>query len=74
MRQTYKFEPISDGAQTRLHILTMMVSPSLPGFVRRTMLNMMMTKMLLSTSQSIAKYIAGEIDTEVGIPAAQVTA
>jgi len=74
MRQTIKLEPLSDGKRTRLHILTLMISPSLPSFVRRPMLNMVATKMLLSNAQLIAKHLSGESETEVGISAAQVTA
>jgi Protein of unknown function (DUF2652) len=74
MRQTCKFEPLSDGTKTRLHILTMMISPSLPRFVRRPMLNMIGNKMLLSNCQSIAKHIAGEMDPEMSTHTAQVAA
>ena len=74
LRQTIKFEPLSDGTKTRLHILTLMVSPSLPRFVRRSMLNMVMTKLLLSNAQLIAKHVSGESEPEVGISTAQATA
>ena len=74
MRQTLKFEPLSDGKKTRLQIFTMMISPSLPRFIRRSMLNMIMTKILISNAQSIANHIAREPDAEVGISAARVTA
>jgi hypothetical protein len=73
-RQTVKFEPLSDGKKTRLHILTKLISPSLPRFIKKPILNMMITKMMLSNCQSIAKHIAGEIDSEIGISAARATA
>jgi len=73
-RQTIKFEPLSDGTKTRLHILTLMISPSLPRFVKKPMLNIMMTKMLLSNSQSIAKHISGEMDADISISTARATA
>jgi len=74
LRQTIKFEQLSDGKKTRLHILTKMVSPSLPSIIKKPMLNMMATKMLLSDSQFIAKHISGEMDAEIGISTARATA
>ena len=74
MRQTYKLEPISDRAKTRLHILTVMIAPSLPRFIRRPMLKMMLSKMLLSHCQTVAKYIAQDMGAEINPIAAQVTA
>ena len=74
MRQTYKLEPSSDGTETRLYILTMMVSPSLPRFIRRPMLKMILSKMLLSHCQAVADYIAREMDTKTGAAVAQLAA
>ena len=72
MRQTYKLEPISGGSGTRLHILTVMSSPSLPSFIRKPMLKMMFSKMILAHCQDIAKYIAQE--TESGSTVAKMVA
>jgi class 3 adenylate cyclase len=74
MHQTYKLELISNGTKTRLHILTVMITPSLPRFIRRTMLKMMLSKMLLSHCQTVAKHIAQDMGAEINPIAAQVTA
>jgi hypothetical protein len=74
MRQTYKLEPIASGTGTRLHILTAMSSPSLPSFIRKPMLKMMFSKMILAHCQDIAKYIDQEMDSKAGVPVAQVAA
>lgn len=63
-RQTHKLELISAGTKTRLHILTLLISPSLPRFIRRPMLKMMLSKMLLSHCKAVASYIAEEMEME----------
>lgn len=73
-RQTYKLEPNSDGTKTRLHILSVMISPPIPRFIRRPMLKMVLTKMMLSTCQAIAKYIAQEMNVDAGASVAQLAA
>jgi hypothetical protein len=74
MRQTYKLEPNPDGTKTRLHILTMMISPPIPRFIRRLVLKMMFSKMQLSYCQAMAKYIAQDVDAEIGSHATQAAA
>ncbi|MBN1450702.1 MAG: DUF2652 domain-containing protein [Anaerolineales bacterium] len=74
MRQTYKLEPLSNGTETRLHCLVVMISPQLPRFIRRPMLKMMLSKMFLSHCQAIAKLIAQEMDVEIGAHTTQATA
>jgi hypothetical protein len=73
-RQTYKLEPIVDGTGTRLYILSLMVSPSIPRFIRRPMLKMMMNKMHIENCQTVAKYIAQETYTEISPLTSQVIA
>lgn len=63
MRQTYKLETVS-GAKTRLHVRLSMISPSLPRFIRRPILKLMLSKMYSSQCQDIAKFI--EREREVG--------
>jgi hypothetical protein len=60
----HKLEPISDGVKTRLHILTVMISPALPRLIRRPMLRMMLSKMLLTHCQAVANYIAQEMEVD----------
>ena len=74
MRHTYKLESISDGTGTRLKYFVLMISPSIPRFIRRPMLKMMMTKMSLSYCQAVVKYIAQEMETEGGATVAQLAA
>ena len=73
-RQTYKLEPIADRTGTRLHIMTMMVSPLIPRFIRRPMLKMMMTKIHITNCQSIAKHVAQETDTDISPHVSQAVA
>jgi len=69
MRQTYRLEPLSDGNQTRLHMLMIMISPKLPRLIRRPMLKMMMTKMATEQCKAIAAHLAlkdgAEIETTI---------
>jgi len=74
MRQTYKLEPVSDGTETRLHFLVKMISPPLPRFIRRLILKMMLSKMVLSHCQAVANYLARDVDAEIGSHAAQAAA
>lgn len=74
MRLTYKLEPISNGRETRLHCLVVMISPKLPRFIRRPMLKTIFSKMFLSHCQAIAKFIAQDIETETSATAIQLTA
>jgi class 3 adenylate cyclase len=74
VRQTYKLEPNPDGTETRLHILTVMVSPPLPRFIRRPILKMMLSRMMLAQCQAVANYIARETDTEPDTTAAHQVA
>ncbi len=73
-RQTYKLEPYSDGTKTRLRILSVMISPPIPRFIRRLMFKMVFTKMMLSNCQAIAKQIAQETNVDTGAPVAQLAA
>jgi hypothetical protein len=73
MRHTYKLESISDGTGTRLRLYVVMISPALPRFIRRPMLKMMMSKMVLSHCQTVAKYIAREMLSDTGTTVAQAT-
>ena len=73
-RQTYRLEPNSDGTKTRLHILSVMISPPIPRFLRRPMLKIVLTKMMLSNCQAIAKHIAQEMNVDTGAPVAQLAA
>ena len=74
MRQTYILESNPGGTETRLHIRTMMISPSLPRFIRRLMLKMVFSKMMLGTCQAVANYIAQDMETETGPAVAQLAA
>jgi len=74
MRQTYELEPNSDGTETRLHIRTMMISPSLPRFIRRPGLKIIFSKILLKNCQAVANYIAQETDTETSTTVVQFAA
>jgi hypothetical protein len=74
IRQTYRLESISDGAGTRLHMHAVMLSPSLPRFIRRPMLKMIFSKMALSHCQNIEKHIAQDKDAEPGARAVQAAA
>jgi hypothetical protein len=74
MRQTCRLESISDGMGTRLHIHAVMLSPSVPRFIRRPMVKMMFSKMVSSLCHDIAKHIARETDAEIGARAVQATA
>jgi len=74
MRQTYRLESISKGTGTRLHMHAVMISPSLPRFIRRPMIKMMFSKLVKSLCQDIAKHIARETDVEIGTRAVQATA
>ena len=74
MRQTYRLESISDGMGTRLHFHVVMKSPSLPGFIRRPMVKMIVSKLASSHCQKIARYIAREKDAEHGTRVVQATA
>jgi len=73
-RQTYKLEPIADGTGTRLYIMSLMVSPSIPRFIRRPILKMMMNKMHIENCLTVAKYIAQETDTEISPHVSQAVA
>jgi hypothetical protein len=74
MRQTYRLESISDGMGTRLHFHVVMISPSLPRFIRRPMVKMIVSKLALSFCQNIANHIARETDAEIGTRTIQATA
>ena len=74
MHQTYKLEPVSNGKETRLHCLVVMISPQLPRFIRRPMLKMMLSKMFLAHCQAVAKFIDQETDVEMGSQATRVAA
>ncbi len=73
IRQTYKLEPVSNGTETRLHFLVKMISPSLPRFIRRAMLKMMLSKMVLTHCQAMTKIIAEEMETKTSTTAVQLT-
>ena len=74
MRQTYRLEPISNGMGTRLHFHVVMMSPSLPRFIRRPMVKMVVSKIASSFCQNIAKHIAQEMDAEPGTRVVQAAA
>ncbi len=71
-RQTYKLEPNADGTKTRLHVLSIWISPPLPRFIRRPMVKAMVTKLMLSQCQAIANHIARETKVGSGISVAQL--
>ena len=74
MRQTYRLEPIENGTGTRLQFFIVMVSPALPRFIRRTMLKAMLSKIVLTHTQAMAKFIDQDLATEIGIQAIQIAA
>lgn len=74
MRQTYRLESISDGMGTRLHFHVVMISPSLPRFIRRPMVKMIVSKLASSFCKDIAKHIAQETDAETVARAVQAAA
>ena len=51
-----------------------MISPSLPRFIRRLMLKMVFSKIMLGTCQAVANYIAQDMETETGPAVAQLAA
>jgi uncharacterized protein YndB with AHSA1/START domain len=73
-RQTIKLEPIANGTGTRLHIMSLMVSPPIPRFIRRPILKMMMSKMFLKNCETVANCITQETDLEIGPQASQMVA
>jgi hypothetical protein len=72
-RMTYELESISAGAETRLHLRALMISPALPRFVRRMMLNVAFSKMIPTYCQNVARFVAGQMETEQNAPIAEMT-
>jgi len=71
VRQTYRLEPNEDGTITRLHVLAVMISPSIPRLIRRPMFKMAFSKMMQSQCQAIANHIAREMNVSSGVSVAQ---
>lgn len=65
---TYKLEEISNDLGTRLHLYSNMVSMRLPNWIKRPILKMVMTKLVLTNFQNIAHLIS--TDGTVPQPAA----
>lgn len=73
IRQTYRLEPLSPGEKTRLHILAIMLSSSLPRLFRRLMMKMIFSKMILETCQDIENHLERERESERNDPIVQAT-
>jgi len=71
VRQTYRLEPNEDGTITRLRVLAVMTSPSIPRLIRRPMFKMAFSKMMQSQCQAIANHIAREMNVGSGVSVAQ---
>ena len=64
IRETYKFEPISNGRKTRLHIYTQVVSLPFPQWAKRLFLKLFMSRKLTTPYYVAAQFIATEQATE----------
>ncbi len=71
-RQTYKLEPLADGTKTRLHVMAIMISPSIPRLIRRPMVKFMFTKMMQSMCQAMENYIAQQKNLGTGVSVARL--
>jgi hypothetical protein len=74
LRQMYRLEPIPPGTKTRIHLLVMLISPSLPRMIRRLMLKMTYSKAVLANCNAIANHITQEREVQLSDTTVQAPA